>query len=205
VPAETFSPDLYTPDAPLPTDIHTFDLVYTQGNNKPEGCPSVKTTIKFVCNTESGRGSPVATEVMDRCRTVFTWTSVFACHKCLDSELVTDLGACIDGQQVKSYRYLVPCYGTPPVAVQQACEDINLAKNTAIFAVSVVAIVLVLGLASALFFFQQKRTLEAKYELLKTEANVDSDDEPMATPKDKPVELDEEEDDGELPVNQDEQ
>jgi len=38
------------------------------------------------------------------------------------------------------------------------------------------------------FFFPQKN-LEAKYELLKTEANVDSDNEPMATPKDKPVEM----------------
>jgi len=48
--------------------------------------------------------------------------------------------------------------------------------------------------------------LEAKYQLLKTENNIDdsSGEEPMATPIDHPVELSEEEDDdGELPVNQD--
>jgi len=137
--APSSSPTLQNP--------HTFDLVYTQGKNLPFSCTSVQTTIRFVCDITQGRGAPVSLQVNDRCQTVFQWASVYACHKCQESEIVIELGACVDGTRIVTYKYNIPCFGLPPAATHQDCQDVSLAKKTAIIAVTSVAIVVVVGLA----------------------------------------------------------
>jgi len=155
----------------IQTDSHTFDIKYTRGNNLPNGCTQVTTSIKFFCLPTEGKGLPVATAYENKCTTTFEWRSLYGCKICTKNDEVEEDGPCEDGTRSKVIRYKNPCYEKEPrQLVIETCQDIEVARTTVIMAVSLSVVLLGLGVGCAIYFFQQKRQIEVKYDLLRTEA-----------------------------------
>jgi len=161
-------------------NFHTFSLVYTKGKNIPNTCKSVSTTIEFYCSAKEGRGSLVLYK-LDDCNPVFIWNSSYACPKCNpEVDIIKEYGSCIDNLRIVSYRYARPCNAESVLihqAEQEPCEGIKVGRSTAIFAVAIVLLLVLIGLGLAFLFFRQKRDLETKYKILKSENNLDDSDE----------------------------
>jgi len=154
-------------------DPHTFDLVYSRGTNLPLGCTTVNTTIQFYCSLHEGKGFPQAT-IQENCATVFRWKSTYACRVCKQEDEILEEGPCVDGQRIRTIRYKVPCNGQLQDAGEVPCEpDIEVAQTTVILGVSAGVVLLVVGLGCAIYFFYEKRSIEAKYDLLRNEVNAD--------------------------------
>jgi hypothetical protein len=176
---------------PATSNYHAFDLVFTKGSNIPPLCHSVQSTIQFYCSSQEGRGSPVLS-VIDECNPIFIWNSTYACPKCLDTDINKELGACIDNSRYITYRTSRPCNGVILSPTTEACESLSVGKGTALLAVSIVLIVLLVGLGLALVFFKQKRELQIKYKTLKGDTNLDSDSSDLGIKKEEDIVLDEE-------------
>jgi len=165
---------------PVPSDIqadvssHTFDIQYTRGNNLPKECTQVTTTIQFFCLPNEGKGLPVATSFETKCTTTFVWKSLYGCKICTKNDEVEEEGPCINGMRTRVIRYNTPCYEKEPtVPVTEPCQDFEVARTTVILAVSTSTLLLGAGVGCAIYFFQQKRKIEVKYDLLRNEATVD--------------------------------
>jgi len=194
---------------------HAFDIYYTEGNNLPIGCNYVQTSIKFFCDLHAGRGELKLLQ-SDSCNVQFTWNSSYACPTCdIEKDVITEVGACIDGQRILTSRFARPCNDIEVTTIAydtQACEILTVNKFTGLAIVAGVIILLLGGIGLAILFFRQKRELEVKYKQLKTDNNLaDSDgDEGLAQLQintrekemkdDVEVALDANDDEDELPV-----
>jgi len=159
------------PDVPS----HTFDIIYTRGTNLPLSCTQVSTTIKFFCTPTEGQGLPVATTLEEgKCTAIFEWSSLYACRTCTVEDEVQEEGPCVGGKRKVSTKYKVPCYEKEvKEPTDKPCEDIEVARTTLIVAIVMSAVLLGVGVGAAIYFFNEKRQIEAKYELLRNEVNVD--------------------------------
>jgi len=151
------------------TSGHTFDLVYSRGQNLPEGCPSVNTTVQFYCAAHEGKGYPEVRSYEQPCNVTFVWRSLYACPVCRLEDQVDVIGPCKNGKRTRYTSYSVPCNGPTSFPVEEDCSDLELERSTVLFGVLIGALLLITGIGCACYFFQQKRNIEAKYELLRNE------------------------------------
>jgi len=148
---------------------HTFDLTYTRGKNLPAGCQTVNTTIAFYCAVNEGKGFPQLKSYEQHCNIIFEWKTLYACPICTESDMIDMVGPCKNGKRTRYSTYRNACNGPASYPTEEDCEDLELEKSTVLLGVLIGALLLITGIGCACYFFQQKRNIEAKYEILRNE------------------------------------
>jgi len=159
----------FKPLPTLPQTDHTFDLVYSRGKNLPAGCTDVNTTVEFHCSVHEGKGFPQVKSYEQPCNILFEWRTLYACPVCTPEDEIDMRGPCKNGKRTRYTTYRVPCNGPVSITTEENCEDLELERSTVLFGVLIGGLLLIIGIGCACYFFQQKRNIEAKYELLRTE------------------------------------
>lgn len=125
------------------------------GGFKCRNGKSATTQIDFVCDLRAGTTVAPQSSARDedKCKTIITWKTAFACPMC-DASYFNELrSACSSGKQSVTYTSVKPCYGgDKPSSVPVAtCNEVVLdtkAMYTVYIAISIVGFIVLILMAT---------------------------------------------------------
>jgi len=155
-----------------------FMLEYSMGSDASCAGKQRKSVFHFSCKLGAAPYIPIKFDYAHReaeakaCEYHFLVETEHACPICeLDRDIRIINGECLDGKREIKYEPIIACINPPP-SQTEACSNIEVNEFAILVIAGAVALVVASLVGVAIYFWNKKRQVAQKYELLVAETSA---------------------------------